>query len=74
MEFFDELDGNNGAAKLAKMIIEECTEIRLYVGTARNLAYKNQNLPFELSARMNLVEQLKEIAGEIGKNVIVKYF
>ncbi len=74
VDFFDELDADNGAARLAKMIIEECTELRLYVGTARNIAYKNSNLPFELSARMNLVEQLKEVAGKIGKNVTVNYY
>ncbi len=74
VEFFDELDADNGASKLAKMIIEECTEIRLFVGTARNIAYKNSNLPFELSARMNLVDQLKEVAGKIGKNITVKYY
>ena len=73
-DFFDELDADNGASKLAKMIIEECTEIRLFVGTAQNIAYKNSNLPFELSARMNLVEQLQEVAKQIGKNVTVKYY
>lgn len=74
VEFFDELDAENGASMLAKMIIEECTEIRLFVGTARNIAYKNQNLPFELSARMNLVKQLLEIAKKLGKTVVVKYY
>ena len=73
-DFFDELDADNGASKLAKMIIEECTEIRLFVGTARNIAYKNTNLPFELSARMNLVEQLQDVAKQIGKNITVKYY
>lgn len=74
VEFFEELDADNGASKLAKMIIEECTEIRLFVGTAQNIAYKNSNLPFELSARMNLVEQLQEIGKQIGKNITVKYY
>ena len=74
VEFFDELDADNGASKLAKMIIEECTEIRLFVGTAQNIAYKNSNLPFELSARMNLVEQLQEVGKQIGKNITVKYY
>lgn len=73
-DFFDELDADNGASRLAKMIIEECTEIRLFVGTARNIAYKNTNLPFELSARMNLVEQLQDVAKQIGKNITVKYY
>lgn len=73
VEFFDELDADNGAAKLAKLIIEECTELHLFVGTARNIAYKNSNLPFELSARMNLVEQMKEVGEQIGKTVVIKY-
>lgn len=74
VEFFDELDANNGAAKLAKMLIEECTDINLYVGTAMNVAHQNSNLPFELSVRMNLVEQLQDVAKKLGKQVKVKYY
>lgn len=73
-EFFDELDANNGASKLAKMIIEECTELNLFVGKAMNLAHQNSNLPFDLSVRMNLVEQLKEVTESLGKHVQVKYY
>ena len=74
VEFFDELDAENGASKLAKMIIEECTDLNLYVGTAMNVAHQNSNLPFELSVRMNLVEQLKDVAEKMGKKVNVKYY
>jgi len=74
VEFFDELDAENGASKLAKMIIEECTDINLFVGTAMNVAHQNSNLPFELSVRMNLVEQLKDVAEKMGKKVNVKYY
>lgn len=74
VEFFDELDANNGASKLAKLIIEECTEVNLFVGTAMNVAHQNMNLPFDLSVRMNLVEQLKDVAEHMGKQVIVKYY
>ncbi|MEF9840852.1 MAG: SpoIIE family protein phosphatase [Lachnospiraceae bacterium] len=74
VEFFDELDGNNGASKLAKLIIEECTELNLFVGTAMNIAHTNSNLPFDLSVRMNLVEQLLDIAKKLGKRVSVKYY
>ena len=72
--FFDELDADNGASKLAKLIIEECTELNLFVGKAMNVAHKNPILPFDLSVRMNLVEQLKECAGNLGKTVNVKYY
>lgn len=72
--FFDELDADNGAAKLAKLIIEECTQLNLFVGKAMNVAHKNSNLPFDLSVRMNLVEQLKECAENLGKAVNVRYY
>lgn len=74
VEFFDELDAENGASKLAKLLIEECTDIHLFVGTAMNVAHQNSNLPFELSVRMNLVEQLQDVAKKLGKTVTVKYY
>lgn len=72
--FFDALDADNGAAKLAKILIEECTDLNLFVGKALNPAHQNSNLPFDLSVRMNLVEQLKECAERLGKHVTVKYY
>ena len=72
--FFDELDANNGASRLAKMIIEECTELRLFVGRAMNAAHKDSSLPFDLSVRMNLVDQLKEVAEHLGKQVTIHYY
>ena len=72
--FFDELDAENGASRLAKLIIEECTELHLFVGKAMNMAHQNSSLPFDLSVRMNLVEQLKECAEHLGKNVQVTYY
>lgn len=72
--FFDALDAENGAAKLAKLLIEECTDLNLFVGRALNPAHQNSNLPFDLSVRMNLVEQLKDCAERMGKHVTVKYY
>lgn len=72
--FFDELDADNGASKLAKVVIEECTELNLFVGKALNAAHQSSNLPFDLSLRMNLVEQLKECAEHLGKTVTVHYY
>lgn len=72
--FFDELDADNGAAKLAKIIIEECTELNLFVGKAVNTAHQNSSLPFDLSIRMNLIEQLMECTEHMGKGVKVTYY
>lgn len=73
-DFFLELDKNNGASMVAKMIIEDCTELHLYVGKAINGAYQNPGLPFDLGIRQNLVEQLRAAVKEIGKPVTVTYY
>ena len=74
MELFDELDADNGASRLAKLLIEECTELNLFVGTSVNKAHKNSELSFDLSMRMNLVEQLIRIMKQMGKHVSAKYY
>ncbi len=73
-EFFLELDKFNGASMVAKMLIEDCTELHLYVGKAINSAYQNPDLPFNLGIRQNLVEQLKHAVEDMGKSVTVTYY
>ena len=73
-DFFLELDKPNGASMVAKMIIEDCTEIHLFVGKAINSAYQNPSLPFDLGIRQNLVEQLKKAREEMGKPGTVTYY
>lgn len=72
--FFMELDKRNGASMVAKMLVEDCTELHLYVGKAINSAYQNPDLPFDLGIRQNLVDQLKHAVEEIGKQVTVTYY
>lgn len=73
-DFFLELDKANGGSMVAKMIIEDCTELHLYVGKAINSAYQNPGLPFDLGIRQNLVEQLKNTVEAMGKPVTVTYY
>lgn len=72
--FFLELDKDNGASNLAKLIIEECTELKIFVGKAINEAHQNPHLPFDISIRMNLIEQIKEAVHNMGKKVTIKYY
>lgn len=74
VEFFDELDADNGASHLAKLIIEECTELNLFVGSAMNEAYQDPELTFEISMRQNLVGQLKDVTEKMGRKVRVEYY
>ena len=73
-EFFDELDADNGASRLAKLLIEDCTELNLFVGTAVNEAHAESELNFDLSMRQNLVDQLVTTSEKMGRTVTVKYY
>ncbi len=73
-EYFKELDKQNGGSLVAKMLIEDCTELNLYVGMAINSAYQNPGLPFDLGIRQNLVDQLKHAVEEMGKKVTITYY
>ncbi|MEE1085561.1 MAG: SpoIIE family protein phosphatase [Schaedlerella sp.] len=74
VEFFDELDKENGASKLAKLIIEECTDLNIFVGTALNEAHVDDDFSFELTRRKHLVRKFEEILTHMGKNVKVSYY
>ena len=72
--FFLELDKENGGSKIAKMIIEECTELHLFVGRTMNEAHQNPSLPFDLSIRMHLVTQIIDVVKKMGKRAYVQYY
>lgn len=74
VDFFKMLDQDNGASRLAKILLEECTQLRLFVGRARNQANADAGLPFQLGMRGNLVEQLQETMENLGKQVEIKYY
>lgn len=73
-EFFKELDALNGASMLAKLLIETCTELHLYVGRAVNSAYQNAELPFSLGVRQGLVDQIRRVMEALNKKVTVTYY
>jgi hypothetical protein len=73
-EFFVQLDGKNGAARLAKLLLEECTTLQMFVGTSVNEMHAQSGLSFDVSVRMHLIEQLQQIMEKIGKRVRIRYY
>lgn len=71
---FDELDKKNGASILAKMILEECTDVVMFVGTAVNTAYQNPDLPADLGIRKMITERFIDAVKALGKRVTVNQY
>ena len=69
-----ELDKEDGASKLAKILVEESTEVHFFVGRAINPAHQNPDFPLNLGMKLKLVEDMAKNLKDIGKKVIVEYF
>ena len=72
-DFYQELDKQDGAARLARMLIEQCTDVHMIVGKTINQAYQNPMVPFEFNLRVALIEKLKDAIEQAGKTVIIQY-
>jgi len=68
-DFFHQLDANNGAARLARILLEKCTRLRLYTGGAVNPAHLNPNLPADLRIKRKLIDNLAGLLTDLGKQV-----
>ena len=72
--YFKKLDEKNGAAMLAKILLEECTTLNLFIGTAINPAHQNPGLPTDLSIKLKLIDKLCGLMERLGKRVTKKYY
>ena len=65
---------NDGASKIARLLLEEATDINFFVGRAVNPAHQNPNLPISFNIKMQLAESLAKDLEKMGKNINVSYF
>lgn len=72
--YFRKLDESNGAARIAKMILEDCTALKVYIGSAINPAHQNPGLPADLSIKRKLIDELCTLAEGMGKTVEKYYY
>lgn len=64
----------DGASKLARMLFEDCTHIKMIIGRAINPAHQNPSFPNELSIKLYLLNKLKDALTDLGKIVEVEYY
>ena len=61
MRDFLNLNKRDGASRLAKIIMEESTNIYFFVGRAMNPAHQNPDFPLNLSLKLKLVEEIAAV-------------
>lgn len=73
MKDFLNLNKKDGASRLAKILLDESTNIHFLVGRAMNPAHQNPDFPLNLSLKLKLVEEIANCIKNRGKQVSIEY-
>lgn len=71
---FVDMNKQDGATRLAKLLVEESTYVHFFVGRAINPAHQNPDFPLDLGMKMKLVDDMQKCLTKLGKKVLVEYF
>ena len=69
-----QLDSKDGATRLARILLDQCTEVTFLVGRALNPAHQNPELPIDLSLKLRLVEDLANELKLLDKKVSIEFY
>lgn len=67
------LSNQDGASRLAKLLLEDCTHLNLWIGKAVNPAYQSPDFPLESGIKLKVVSELADIMNKLGKTVHLTY-
>lgn len=62
----------DAATRIARMLLEDATDIRFFVGRAVNPSHQDPELHIDFSLKMNIIEKLEKLLRDMGKRVTVE--
>lgn len=68
-----QINENNAAAMLSKLLIENCDKLNIWVGQAVNPAHQNDSFPMDFNFKINQLRELGRIVEKMGKEVNINY-
>jgi len=67
------LNKRDGATLLSKLLIEDCTHITFWIGSAINPAHQNPDFPSELGIKRSVLNDLMDQLKQLGKVIRIHY-
>ena len=72
--YFDWSFRQDGASQIAKLLLEEATDITFYVGCAVNPAHQDPEYHIDIKMKMQIIDNLAQELKNMGKHINVTYF
>ena len=69
-----DLDKKDGATKLVRLLVEECTDVVFMMGQANNPAHQNLDAPVSLNIKVRIVQNIATTLEKLGKHAEVEYY
>lgn len=74
ISYSPELKSSDCGAKLACMMLKDCTEVEFFLGKRLSSIQRKYGLTFETSVRMTLIRQLSEVLEQLGRPVTLRCY
>lgn len=65
--------GDDAACLLARKLINDCTHLKIWMGTAINPAHQNPDIPIDLHVKIKIVKELMRVLRDFGKVIECQY-
>ena len=69
-----DLAKKDGATKLVRLLVEECTDVVFMMGQANNPAHQNLDAPVSLNIKVRIVQNIATMLEKLGKHAEVEYY